>query len=583
MRRLAGLLVLCALAAPAASYANDLNVDRWLTRPGVKLVAVEFYATWCKPCMEAVPKWRALHERHRKDGLRLIVVATQDPQGGCVNPGWNPDDVVCDDEGVLSERFGATKLPAAFLWSWQGHLLVDKGHVEDVESKIESWMQKAPRADVSVNAIASNAGVRKADLQGLIRQALTAQDKVTVLASDDERSRLREIQARSLKASYSESSQCEIGQELSANSLLSASITGATRKRLQLNLLSAERGCLLASSVVDWNRGKQQVSVAEAVDELIGNVKMKTQWPWTVTKTANTKPSVADEYAKLAREAARANRQREQFENTWKTVLEFSNTSAIPKARRVEVLKKFLVDFPTGNTHEAEARTLIAKLDEAPRPVVEKRPRKVDLDEETGDEGGEASVGRDRAPSGDRDGDGITDANDACPLEPEDKDGFEDGDGCPDIDNDNDGIPDRVDKCPNDPEDFDGVEDDDGCPDADPAPQLRFTAQVHFKMNSAEIKRESFKALNKVANQMNKRPRVHVRVEGHSDSRGSDRYNKEMTQRRADAVREFLIGRGVGANRITAVGYGEERPIASNDTAQGRARNRRIEFNVTRQ
>ena len=78
------------------------EVSTWLDRPGVKLLAVEFYATWCKPCMAAVPRWKALHEKHRDDGLRLVVVATQDPKAGCANPGWNPDDVVCDDDGAIA-------------------------------------------------------------------------------------------------------------------------------------------------------------------------------------------------------------------------------------------------------------------------------------------------------------------------------------------------------------------------------------------------------------------------------------------------------------------------------------------------
>src|SRR5688572_27788041 len=87
-------LTLLSLFTPSARASQSLDVDAWLRRPGVRLVAVEFYATWCKPCMEAVPKWKALHDRHRESGLRLIVVATQDPKGGCVNPGWAPDEIV---------------------------------------------------------------------------------------------------------------------------------------------------------------------------------------------------------------------------------------------------------------------------------------------------------------------------------------------------------------------------------------------------------------------------------------------------------------------------------------------------------
>ena len=98
------LAIACLLALactiPGRAGADDrFDLRDWLRRPGVRLVVVEFYATWCKPCMAAVPKWKALHEKYRDQGLRLIVVNTQDPEGRCVNPGWNPDQMVCDEEG----------------------------------------------------------------------------------------------------------------------------------------------------------------------------------------------------------------------------------------------------------------------------------------------------------------------------------------------------------------------------------------------------------------------------------------------------------------------------------------------------
>ena len=101
------ILLLCALlmASPALA-ADGLDVKDWLSRPGVKLLAVEFYASWCGPCKEAVPQWKALHEKYRDQGLRLVVVSVQDPDGACVDPGWNPDDVVCDAEGRLAEAWG---------------------------------------------------------------------------------------------------------------------------------------------------------------------------------------------------------------------------------------------------------------------------------------------------------------------------------------------------------------------------------------------------------------------------------------------------------------------------------------------
>ena len=139
------LLVVVLLAARPAYAGDGLDVKDWLSRPGVKLLAVEFYASWCGPCKKAVPQWKALHEKYRDHGLRLVVVSVQDPDGACVNPGWNPDDVVCDAEGRLAKAWGVgDKLPAAFLWTWRGPLLVRKGHVEEVERQLvqglfEQW------------------------------------------------------------------------------------------------------------------------------------------------------------------------------------------------------------------------------------------------------------------------------------------------------------------------------------------------------------------------------------------------------------------------------------------------------------
>ncbi len=134
----ATMALLSALTLPASvSAAGKLDVPKWLNRPGVKLLAVEFYATWCTPCMEAVPRWKALHEKYRNQGFRLVVVNTLDPGGQCKSVGWNPDDYVCDLDGRIANAFGVGGgLPAAFLWSWQGNLLLRKGHIDAAEGEV---------------------------------------------------------------------------------------------------------------------------------------------------------------------------------------------------------------------------------------------------------------------------------------------------------------------------------------------------------------------------------------------------------------------------------------------------------------
>lgn len=212
----------------------------------------------------------------------------------------------------------------------------------------------------------------------------------------------------------------------------------------------------------------------------------------------------------------------------------------------------------------------------------------------------------------DADGDGVADTLDACPVEPEDADGYQDADGCPEPDNDLDGIVDAADRCPDQPEDLDGYQDTDGCPDLDndgdnipdatdrcpnePGPadeqgcprvyqDVEVTStgivihqRVYFEFDRAVIQSRSHPILQTVAQVMRDFPDITVEIQGHTDARGRDEYNLELSQQRAEAVRQYLIQQGIAAERMTARGYGETRPIDSNRTRAGRANNRRVEF-----
>lgn len=183
----------------------------------------------------------------------------------------------------------------------------------------------------------------------------------------------------------------------------------------------------------------------------------------------------------------------------------------------------------------------------------------------------------DGCPDMDNDGDGIPDMRDQCPGQAEDLDGFEDSDGCPDLDNDKDGILDKDDKCPNSAETFNGYEDTDGCPDD--APIYFPKAYVNFKFGTAEISgADPIPVLEEVANIMKAHPDVTVQIQGHTDNVGSDEANQVLSEKRAQAIKDYLIRRGVPAERMVPKGFGEAKPIDTNDTELGRARNRRTEF-----
>lgn len=274
------LLFLTLLLLPTRSFAGGLELDVWLERPGVQLVAVELYATWCKPCMEAVPRWRALHEKYRGQGLRLIVVSTRDPGGQCATPPWTPDEIVCDDEGTLADALGAQQLPAAFLWSWDGKRLATRAEVTAVEAEIERWLKVRPRVAVEVEALPKGLGWDAAALQDNLRSQLLDDGSLQVVATAAERAALDKLIKESLAARYDEKAACEIGQALPANNLLKVRVTGSgAQRRLHLLLLSAEKGCLIASSNAPWSNQDPELAVATASYTLIRQLRRSAELP----------------------------------------------------------------------------------------------------------------------------------------------------------------------------------------------------------------------------------------------------------------------------------------------------------------
>lgn len=205
-------------------------------------------------------------------------------------------------------------------------------------------------------------------------------------------------------------------------------------------------------------------------------------------------------------------------------------------------------------------------------------------------------------PPPDSDGDGVIDANDQCPGTPA---GVSvDARGCP-PDSDGDGVPDHKDQCPGTVHgavvnsvgcEMDG--DNDGVVDRlDQCPNTRAGAQVdvkgceikeaiqlqgvNFETNSDRLLPGAEQILDDAAASLVRNPTIHVEVAGHTDSQGAADYNEGLSERRAITVRDYLIGHGVSADRMTVKGYGEAEPIADNSTAAGRAQNRRVVLRIT--
>jgi len=182
----------------------------------------------------------------------------------------------------------------------------------------------------------------------------------------------------------------------------------------------------------------------------------------------------------------------------------------------------------------------------------------------------------------DTDGDGVPDHLDKCPGTPR---GVKvDATGCP-LDTDGDGVPDHLDRCPDTPR---GTKvDANGCPVRVTEPIFKEGKKslvlegVTFEYDSAKLTAESTAVLDKVAASLVEWSDVNVEVNGHTDSKGADAYNMKLSQARAEAVRDYLVSKGVASSRLAAKGFGETKPIADNKTDEGRAQNRRVELTQT--
>jgi outer membrane protein OmpA-like peptidoglycan-associated protein len=177
----------------------------------------------------------------------------------------------------------------------------------------------------------------------------------------------------------------------------------------------------------------------------------------------------------------------------------------------------------------------------------------------------------------DTDGDGIADADDRCPAVR----GSRENGGCPDEDRDADTVVDRSDACP----DLAGPVENGGCPPKAAVKlegdRIQFEGTIYFAVGSAVIQKRSARLLDGISTVIQAHPEIaRIRVEGHTDSRGGRAFNQSLSQRRAASVVRALVTRGVAADRLEAMGWGPDRPVADNATREGRAKNRRVELHV---
>jgi outer membrane protein OmpA-like peptidoglycan-associated protein len=187
----------------------------------------------------------------------------------------------------------------------------------------------------------------------------------------------------------------------------------------------------------------------------------------------------------------------------------------------------------------------------------------------------------------DSDGDKLADDIDMCPMDKEDKRGSNTDDGCPELlnDADSDGVPDVEDACPKEPGPRNPDPAKNGCPEfirrMKGSAQIEVLQEVQFAFDRADLLPPAFPILNEVVRLLKVNPDiVLVSIEGHTDDLGSHEHNDELSAARARSVMAYLIKRGIAPNRVESKGFGKRKPIADNQTAEGRQKNRRVEFHI---
>ena len=265
----AALVALTAAPALAAqSFDFDEHVEAELARPNVRMVAVVFSASWCGPCKAEQPEWHRIKATFGQRGVRLLVIRYKDADGRMKTYDW-PDQEFWDDTGRIGDAFGVgDALPAAFLWTWQGRLVVKKGKVGDVARNIQTELARSPR--VLVEAQKGAGGAPDDTLRALMENELTRLGKFDVLVTQDDRKHMAALRKASHGVQRSEHQRCKLGAAMSANSVVSATMLG---DQLVLTLKDVEKACLTHSSTTRVNPANLASSVAEAVAALAQGMK----------------------------------------------------------------------------------------------------------------------------------------------------------------------------------------------------------------------------------------------------------------------------------------------------------------------
>ena len=286
IRRCALSLALATIGLASLAAAQPSNqadpvmraVATQLQDPGTRLVAVDFFGTWCVPCAKEVSVWRDLQEQYGPRGFRLIVVSVAS-DGSTTPPGfrgslWQPDDVVRDDDQAIKERWQLPEMPSAYLWAWDGGLIVKWQRAAQVKERVERYFRSALKIFVEPPVDGRGRrlkGDQAVDMKLLVQSELQRQTRYDVLVDEKQlAANIRRLirEAREVKR---EAEQCRVDQMVPANARLVVKLSQpkAGPGKLWLQLFPLEKGCNQATVYAPVGRRGPDAAVPLAVRKLV--------------------------------------------------------------------------------------------------------------------------------------------------------------------------------------------------------------------------------------------------------------------------------------------------------------------------
>jgi len=252
------------------SSRESINIASELEKPGVRMVAVELYASWCEECVQAGSIWKGLQKKYGPEGLRVFMVFVEGGKRCSESPGWTPEKILCDDDGSIVERFRVgSRLPITFLYSWDGRVAASTQDVKMVEKTINDYFKNI-HYNLLVDRVRTERKCDESPRNDLIRDVVIREFK--------NQSKFNSITSSGVKIVSDEITPGACEDRLPVDGLLRIRLGGDCGSHSEISTILEKDGCFIASSRQSYNPGVKdgpdspEAAAAKAVREVVGEI-----------------------------------------------------------------------------------------------------------------------------------------------------------------------------------------------------------------------------------------------------------------------------------------------------------------------